>query len=152
MPPDTSPTLIDIPGGIAKVAEDRYYSLEHIWVKPLGGHQFVIGVSDKLVKEMGDPAGLQISCKAEDVVARNDAFAHFEGYKLNVDLISPISGTVLQTHNATPTLVQLYPYTLGWLMVMQVSKPGEIEDLFGPRYYAYINSPEHDSPMPNKNT
>lgn len=150
---DTPPGFI-IPGCSTFVASDRYYSAEHIWAKPLGGNQFVIGVSDKLIKMLGAKAiVLEVSKKPGDIMLRNDAFAYFEGYKLNVDLMSPLNGKILQTNTTNPTLVQIFPYTKGWLMVIQIVKSEEIGDLYGPRYYAYLNSlPDYNGPMPDQHT
>jgi glycine cleavage system H lipoate-binding protein len=149
---DVTPTLLDIPEKAAKIADDRWYSLEHIWAKPLGGNQYVLGISEKLLGQLGaEIAGVETICTSGETILRGSVFAHVEGYKMNVDLVNPLSGKVLQVHDVTAALVKLFTYTQGWFLVIENSNPEELNNLFGPRYYVYLSSSKSDNPAPAQN-
>jgi len=152
VPPDTYPDLIDTLGCTTKVANDRVYSIEHIWAKTLGGDQVVvIGITDKFQALMDTVTYFDFNFKTGTTIKRGDAFASAEAYKLNTDLYSPVSGKILQENTALMAImtpINSFPYTKGWMMVIQMTKPEELNDLVSPAYYAYLQAKEPPTSIP----
>ncbi len=136
------------PGCTSMVADDRLYTVEHIWVKPLQGSLVALGVSDKLQLLMVRVTELLLPKKGE-TITQGDSFGYAEGDKLSCDLIAPVSGKVYQVNNALWNhagdnrgfyLITGDPYVTGWLIVVELSKPGEIEKLLSPQDYAALQA------------
>jgi glycine cleavage system H lipoate-binding protein len=96
-------------------------------------------------------SGAKTICTAEETILRGSVFAHVEGFKMNVDPVSPLSEKVLQVHDVTAALAKLFTYTQGWFLVIENSDPEELNNLFSPRYYVYLSSSKADNPAPAQN-
>ncbi len=151
--PADYPGLLDTLGCTSKVASDRWYNVEHMWVKELGGGQVVIGISDKMQMLLDTVSLFAIMFKAGDTLNRGGSFATVEAFKLNTDLYAPVSGRVLQVNTrlqAQPNTINTYPYTDGWMVVLELTRPQELEELVGPQYYAYLQAKEVPKTIPSK--
>jgi len=154
VPPSDPPPLMDVFGCTAKVASDRWYNVDHAWVKEMGGGKVVIGVSDKMQELLGTVNRFSFTLKEGGILSKEDVFAWAEAVKLNVDFCAPVSGKILQLNNQVyiaPGTINMFPYSYGWMAVVQLSDPGEIDGLFGPNYYAYLQAqglPSTVSPPP----
>jgi glycine cleavage system H protein len=137
-----------VPGCTSWVAMDRKYTLEHIWVKSIEEDKVVLGITDKMQLLMARIATLQLTAEGGNVT-KDEAFGFAEGDKLSIDLMAPVSGTVIQVNhtiwatagqNTGLELITSDPYFNGWMMVLQLSKPAELADLVIPEYYMMMNS------------
>lgn len=107
---------------IFKVAVDRYYTNEGIWVL-LEGDQCRLGISDFFQQRSGDlafieikPEGTKVSCGEEFVV--------IETIKVNISLASPITGTIVTINPlliTTPEIINQDPFGAGWLVIIEAS-------------------------------
>jgi glycine cleavage system H protein len=145
-PPPTSTSgilpLVDTPGCTSKVATDRLYSIEHIWVKKLGNDTVQIGITDKFQLLIGLINTCWVSAPGA-ILRAGESFGDIEGNKMNADIIGPVSGQVLERNVAVmarPQPLNGDPYTSGWLLKIQLSKPAELNNLVAPLYYAYLQS------------
>lgn len=123
------------------VASDRKYSLEHIWVVSLEGNRVVIGITDKLRRLLGTLDHIDM-IEVGTVIERGQTFGLIGGEKMNLDLTSPVSGTVVQTNEeliANIAPINLSPYNK-WLEVIELSAPEELDDLLSPEDYAVLQS------------
>ena len=105
-----------------KVATDRYYTAEGLWVLS-EGHAVRIGVSDDLQQRSGDVAFAEVKL-AGTALAMGDEVAALETIKVNTSLSSPVNGTVKETNAAlesAPELINTAPYGDGWLAVIDVT-------------------------------
>ncbi len=153
VPPEDYPGLVDTLGCTSKVASDRWYNVDHMWVKELGGGQAVIGISDKFQMLMDTVTKFEFMFRVGDSVAQGEIIAGVEAYKLNTDLYAPVSGKILQVNNtlqALPGTINAFPYTKAWMMVLQMTKPQELEGMIGPNYYAYLQAKEVPKTVPPK--
>lgn len=82
-------------------------------------------------------------------ISRAESFGYAQGNKLSVDLIAPLSGVVLFTNSKVLTgtgiddgfsVISKSPYMNGWLAVVQLTKPDEMQDLLTPETYLMINA------------
>jgi len=124
------------------------YTLEHIWVKTLADNKVVMGITDKMQLLMARIGSLQLTSEG-GTVKKDEAFGFAEGDKLSIDLMAPVSGTVVQINNAIWAtagqntgleLVTSDPYFNGWMIVIQLAKTEELADLITPEYYMQMNS------------
>jgi glycine cleavage system H protein len=146
VPPIESPPLIDVLGGDSKVATDRLYSIEHVWVKTISGNLAVIGISDKLQMLISNIDHIVIPMVG-DKVTRNQSFTYIEGGKMSVELPSPVSGEitdrnaiVLATNRAFLGPINTDPYVQGWMLVINLSNPEELKSLLTAEEYALLQS------------
>lgn len=120
--PDFLETTID--KFIFKVATDRAYSPEGIWVlEEEGGNRVRLGVSDYQQQLNGDMAFVHLH-PVGTALRRGDEFAEVETIKATSSLLSPVSGRIVEINanlKRTPELVNQDPYGQGWLVVLDVS-------------------------------
>jgi glycine cleavage system H protein len=105
-----------------KVATDRLYSAEGLWLKS-EGKRVRIGVSDFFQQHNGDVAFAEIKAVGKEVTA-NSEVATIETMKVNVELPLPISGKVVEVNpvlSTAPEAINLDPYGTGWLAVIEAN-------------------------------
>ncbi len=146
---DTSTTseqfyIINNQGSTSKVALDRLYSDTHIWVKNLGDNVVQIGVTDKFQKLMGNSIECSLSLPGT-IINIGESFGAVGARKFNADLISPVSGKVIETNQdlmVFPAVerINFDPYFNGWMLKVKLSKPAELDELLSPMYYAYLQT------------
>jgi len=112
------------------------YSAEHEWVA-VDGDRARIGITDFAQDALGDVVYVQLP-EIGAVVAANASCAEVESTKSVSDIYSPVSGTVVEV-NATladaPEQLNQDPYGAGWIFVVQVSDPAELESLMDATAY-----------------
>ena len=125
------------------VATDRLYSEEHAWVKTVGDNLVVIGISTSLVETIYEPYILSLP-QVGDALTYDNILGSITGYKMSSDLISPVSGTVVQINKflTDPVGRGAYilplvddPYNSGWMLVVKLSKPDELKTLLTAQSY-----------------
>jgi glycine cleavage system H protein len=70
-----------------------------------------------------------------------DTLANVESVKSVSPVYAPLSGSVVEVNEALndePGLVNESPYEDGWLVVLELKDPSEVEDLLSPKEYAEI--------------
>jgi glycine cleavage system H protein len=105
-----------------------------------------MGVTVTMVEILYEPYNLSLS-PVGTTLASGDDFGSLEGYKLSTDLTSPVSGTLVQINNfliaQSGQGAVIFPtnddpndaYNSGWLVVIQLSKPSELNALLTPQSY-----------------
>jgi glycine cleavage system H protein len=122
-----------------RVATDRLYSAEGVWVLPEPGSIRVrVGLADYLQQHNGDVAFANVK-PAGTQLAAGGQFAEIETIKAMVDLHAPITGTIIEVNaalNASPEVINQAPYEAGWLAVIEPSAwEAERSNLVGPAAY-----------------
>ena len=70
-----------------------------------------------------------------------DTLANVESVKSVSPVYAPLSGSVVEVNEALndePGLVNESPYEDGWMVVLELKDPSEVEDLLSPEEYAGI--------------
>ncbi len=119
-----------------KVLDTLRYTESHEWVKVDGNIAFV-GISDFAQHELGDIVHVELPEVDEKVIA-GEPLGNLEAVKTVEDIISPISGQVLDVNVDlfdSPELINNSCYDDGWLIKVQLSNPEEIEKLLTPEEY-----------------
>ncbi len=104
-----------------RVASDRLYSAEGVWVHAQTDGRVRVGVTDFLQQHSGDVAFISVK-KPGTKVAAGDEFAEMETMKMNLSLTAPIVGSVIEVNPAlelTPEVVNQDPYVQGWLALIE---------------------------------
>ena len=123
---------------MSKIIEGLLYSESHEWVK-VEGDIAVIGVSDFAQKEMGDITYVDMPDVDDEVTAEED-FGALESVKASSDLISPVSGVVVDKNEELedqPELINQDAYA-NWIIKVKMSDVSELEKLLDAKGYAAI--------------
>jgi len=105
---------------IFRVATDRYYSDEGLWVKEENG-RLRIGLSDFVQQRSGDVAFAEIK-PAGTALAVGDEAAVIETIKVSIVFTSPVTGNLIEVNPAmeeAPEAINQDPYGEGWLAVIE---------------------------------
>lgn len=120
---------------MSKVLEGLRYAESHEWVK-VEGDIAVIGISDFAQHSMGDLSYVDMP-SVDDEVTAGEEFGAVESVKAASDLISPVSGTVIEVNDALedePELLNEDPYA-NWIIKVQMSDPSEVDNLLDAAAY-----------------
>ncbi len=116
--------------------EELKYSKEHIWVR-VEGSKAVIGITDYAQQELGAVTAVELP-EAGDELEQEDSFGSIEARKTVAELYAPLSGTVLEVNEeleGSPELINEDPYDSGWIAVITVSDPEELNLLLSAEDY-----------------
>ena len=114
---------------MSKILEGIKYSESHESVK-VEGNIAVIGVSDFAQKEMGDITYVDMP-DVDDEVTAGEEFGALESVKASSELISPVSGTVVEVNSDledTPEKVNEDAYG-AWIIKVKMSDASELDNL-----------------------
>ena len=120
---------------MAKVLEGLYYSESHEYVRVDGDYGF-IGITDYAQNALGNVVYVDMP-EVDDEVEAGEEFGAVESVKAASDLISPVSGTVVEVNDALedqPELVNQDPYE-NWIIKVELSDKAELDNLMDATKY-----------------
>lgn len=123
---------------MAKTMEGLYYSESHEYVKIEGEYGYV-GITDYAQEQLGNVVYVDMP-ETDDEVTAGEEFGAVESVKAASDLISPVSGTVVEINEALedePELINKDAFA-NWIMKVQLSDPSEVENLLNADAYQNI--------------
>ncbi|OGF53210.1 MAG: glycine cleavage system protein H [Candidatus Fraserbacteria bacterium RBG_16_55_9] len=122
------------------MSRELRYTKDHEWVKA-EGKKARMGITEYAQKELGDVVYVELP-KEGRTVEQSQAFITVESVKAASDVYAPVSGTVIEVNSNLqdqPELVNQSPYEKGWMAVIEMSKPEELDSLMGaPEYEKHI--------------
>jgi len=107
------------------------YTKEHEWIRPESGDKGNMGLTDYAQSQLGDIVFLDLPAPGTQV-EQSQKMGEVESVKAVSDILSPISGQVLEVNQTVidePALVNQDPYGNGWLVRLEISKPSELDAL-----------------------
>jgi glycine cleavage system H protein len=116
--------------------EGLRYSAEHEWVA-VEGTRARVGITDYAQDALGDVVFVQLPDPGTTVMAAQGC-GEVESTKSVSDVYSPVSGRIAETNPAlddTPELVNSDPYGEGWMFVVEMNDPGEVESMLDAAAY-----------------
>jgi len=119
--------------------DDLKYHHEHDWAR-IEGDEAVIGVTWYAQDALGE----LVHYEAPDVgstITKDSSYGEVESVKAVSDLISPLSGEVLEVNAKVvdaPETVNDDPYGDGWLIRIRMSSPDELEQLLDVAAYKKV--------------
>ena len=120
---------------MAKVIEGLYYSESHEYVRVEGEYGY-IGISDFAQHALGNIVYVDMPEVDDEVVAGED-FGAVESVKAASDLISPVSGTVVEGNEALedePELVNKDAFE-NWIIKVELTDKAELDNLMDAAAY-----------------
>ena len=118
------------------------YSAEHEWVA-VDGTTARVGITDFAQDALGDVVYVSVP-EVGATVAANGACGEVESTKSVSDIFTPVSGSVTEVNDAlndTPELLNQQPYGDGWIFVVEMSAPDEVDALMdAAAYRAFVES------------
>ena len=123
---------------MAKVIEGLYYSESHEYVKVEGDFAYV-GITDYAQHALGNVVYVDMP-EVDDEVEAGEDFGAVESVKAASDLISPVSGTVVEINEALedkPELINEDAFE-NWIMKVEMSDKGELDNLMDAAAYEEI--------------
>ena len=109
--------------------DDLKYLYSHEYVR-FDGDIATIGISAFAVDQLGDIVFLELP-EVGEVVTKSETFGSVESVKAVEDLVSAISGTIIERNEAvieTPEQVAEDPYGEGWLLKIRFDDQSEADD------------------------
>lgn len=125
--------MSDIPG-------DLKFLKSHEWARVEGDGKVTVGISDHAQGLLGDLVYVELPNVGDKVEAGN-ACAVVESVKAASDVYAPVGGTVVEVNSALsdkPETINEDAYGDGWLFVVEVDEPDQINELLGPDDYAEL--------------
>ncbi len=113
------------------------YAETHEWVR-VEGDQATIGISDFAQDSLGDVVYLDYQSKAGEQIKQGSKFGDIESVKATSELFSPVSGEVVKVNTAlaeNSEEINKDPYEKGWMLVVKMSNPQEVEKLMTAEQY-----------------
>ena len=120
---------------MAKVIEGLFYSESHEYLK-VEGNIGIIGITDYAQKALGNVVYVDMPDVDDDVEAGTE-FGAVESVKAASDLISPVSGTVIEVNEAledAPELINQDAYE-NWIIKVEMSDITELNKLMDATAY-----------------
>ena len=117
--------------------EDLRYTKEHEWIRDEGEGRVRIGITDYAQDALGDVVYVDVP-ELGTAVTANQPFSEVESTKSVSDVYSPVTGTVSDRNvllQDRPELVNEQPYGDGWIAVLEMADPGELEPLMDASSY-----------------
>lgn len=123
---------------MSKVIEGLYYSESHEWVKVEGNYGY-IGITDYAQHALGNIVYVDMP-DVDDEVDKDSEFGAVESVKAASDLISPVSGTVVEVNEALndqPELLNQDAFA-NWIIKVELSDSTELDSLMDAKAYEAI--------------
>ncbi|HAK59883.1 MAG TPA: glycine cleavage system protein GcvH [Nitrospiraceae bacterium] len=124
--------------------DDIKYHRDHSWVR-VEGKKATIGITDYAQQQLGDIVYVDLP-EVETEADADSELSEIESTKATSPILSPVSGVVGEVNEDladSPEIINEDPYGNGWLMVLDMSDPSELNDLMSKsEYEAYLKEVE----------
>ncbi|TLY18164.1 MAG: glycine cleavage system protein GcvH [Nitrospirae bacterium] len=120
---------------------DLRYHQEHEWAR-VDGKQATIGISNFAQDALGDIVFIELP-KVGAVVVAGQQIGEVESTKTTSTIYTPVSGTVIKVNTDLkdhPEMVNSDPYGKGWMAIIELSNPTEVERLMTAAQYGVFLS------------
>jgi glycine cleavage system H protein len=110
--------------------DDLKYHREHDWAR-IEGNEATLGITWFAQDSLGELVHFEAP-ETSSQIAKDSSYGEVESVKAVSELISPLSGEVLEVNAVVvdaPETVNEDPYGQGWLVRIRLSDPAEVGDL-----------------------
>ncbi|HSE95868.1 MAG TPA: glycine cleavage system protein GcvH [Methylomirabilota bacterium] len=121
---------------MASYPADLRYTREHEWAK-VEGNRARVGITHFAQDQLGDVVFVELP-KVGTRVRQLSSFGVVESVKAVSDLFAPLSGEVVEVNgrlSERPEAVNRDPYGEGWLIVITLEDPAEVDALLTAAQY-----------------
>ena len=122
------------------IPEDLKYTSEHEWLREPGQTEGAVrvGITDYAQDALGDIVYVDVPAVGTAVTG-GETFGEVESTKSVSDIYSPVTGTIVERNDEldkSPELINSDPYGQGWLVVVELADPAELDELMDAAAYA----------------
>ena len=113
-----------------EVRDGFFYTKDHEWIS-VDGKKAKFGMADYAQHEMGDLVYVEVPAVGTHV-DKDDEIGAMESVKSVEPIYAPVSGTIVELNADVadnPEIVNKEPYDGGWMAVIEMDDPSEIDDL-----------------------
>jgi len=117
--------------------EDVRYSSTHEWVR-VEDSTATVGISDYAQNELGDIVNVELP-EVGKIVRAGERFGSVDSVKAVSDLVAPVSGEIVEVNEdllGSPELINEEPYGAGWMIIIKMEDPSEVDSLMTTEEYA----------------
>jgi glycine cleavage system H protein len=129
-----------------EIPKDLRYSREHEWVAVEEGIA-TIGITDYAQEQLGDVVYVELPEVGAQVM-KDEPFGVVESVKAVSDVFAPVSGTVVEVNGPladSPETVNEDPYGDAWMIRVEMSDPGELDELLtAAEYLTFVEEEEEE--------
>jgi glycine cleavage system H protein len=119
-----------------KFPDDLKYSETSEWTK-VEGDTARVGITDFAQHELTDIVYVEVP-EQGTAVTKGEEFGVVESVKAAADFYSPVTGEVVEVNeqlNDSPDLLNKDPYGDGWMVLIKMSDPAELDTLLDRNAY-----------------
>ncbi len=116
--------------------EDLRFSTDHEWVKK-EGKLATIGITDFAQESLGDIVFIETP-ETNIELSAEEEIMEIESTKTTSPVLAPVSGKIVEVNQELkdrPELINEDPYGLGWIAVIEMSDPSEMDNLMDYKEY-----------------
>jgi len=113
------------------------YTAEHEWVRVDDTNHVTVGITYYAQDSLGDIVFVSLP-EVGAVVQAGESCGEVESTKSVSELFAPLDGQVLEVNGSLesdPAVINTEPYGEGWLMVLTVTEPSQIDGLLSASEY-----------------
>ena len=120
---------------MAKVMDGLFYSESHEYVKVEGEFAYV-GITDYAQEQLGNIVYVDMPSEGDEVTA-GEEFGAVESVKAAGDLVSPVSGEIVEVNEALEDNSELVNQDAfaNWIIKVKLSDPSELDNLMDAEAY-----------------
>ena len=120
---------------MAKVIDGLFYSESHEYVKVEGEFAYV-GITDYAHEQLGNIVYVDMPSEGDEVTA-GEEFGAVESVKAAGDLVSPVSGEIVEVNEALEDNSELVNQDAfaNWIIKVKLSDPSELDNLMDAEAY-----------------
>ncbi len=125
---------------MSEIPGDLKFLKSHEWARVESDGKVTVGISDHAQGLLGDLVYVELPNVGDHVEAGTGA-AVVESVKAASDVYAPVSGTVVEVNSALsdkPETINEDAYGDGWIFVVEVDEPDQLNELLGPDDYAEL--------------
>ena len=131
---------------MSEIPGDLKFLKSHEWARAEGNGRVTVGISDHAQGLLGDLVYVELPAVGDSVEAGNGV-AVVESVKAASDVYAPVSGTITAVNAALsdkPETINEDAYGEGWLFVIQIDDPDQLNELLAPDDYAELLEGDED--------
>ena len=120
------------------------YATSHEWARDKGDGTVIVGISDHAQESLGDVVYVELP-QLGTLISAGDEAGVVESVKAASDIYTPVSGEIVGTNEQLeeePEIINGSPYEDGWLFIVKMSDPEELDSLMSADEYT-ISSEEN---------
>ncbi len=118
------------------VPDDLRFTDSHEWVR-VEGNIATVGITDYAQEQLTDIVYVELPDVGRSV-GKKEECGVIESCKIAADLYAPVSGTVKEVNEELgdhPEYINQDPFGKGWIIILELSDPSELDSLMNPAAY-----------------